>query len=117
MYASDLSGQSLLIEAVGKVLSIAKVLILQPLRQIYLSPLSSHFPSRRAHRIMKCNYHKEIVFLFSFFFSDIGVCGSVTPAEMNISVNKSKVNIVLRCLLSLVEVSEHLVKSAGLSVH
>lgn len=64
MYASDLSGQSLSIEAVGKVLSIAKVLVLQPLRQIYLSPLSSHFPSRRAHRIMKCNYHKEIVFLF-----------------------------------------------------
>lgn len=118
MYASDLSGQSLSIEAVGKVLSIAKVLVLQPLRQIYLSPLLSHFPSRRAHRIMKCNYHKEIVFLFFFFpLSDIGVCGCVTPAGMNISVNKSKVNIVLRCLLSLVEVSEHLVKSAGLSVH
>lgn len=93
MYASDLWGQSLFIVAVGKVPSITKMLVLQPLRQIYLSPLLSPSLLRQAHRIMKCNYHKEIVFHF-FLLANIGVHGPVALTKMNISVNKSKMNNV-----------------------
>lgn len=57
---------------------------------------------RQAHRIMKCNYHKEIVFLFSFLLANISVHGSVAiQTKINISVNKSKViNVGNVCSLS-----------------
>lgn len=70
----DIWGQSILIVAYGKVLGLAKKVGFQP------------------H-----NYHKEIVFffcLFIYFFA----CQCWDPwlcrANMNISMNKSKVNIV-----------------------
>lgn len=66
MYASDLWGHSIFIVAVGEVLSITKMLVLQPLRSEGDKSGDKYICLRQAQRIMKCNYHKEIV-VFVFF--------------------------------------------------
>lgn len=98
-------------------MAVGKMMVLQPVGQIYVSLLVSAALLRQAHRIMKCNYHMEIVFLFSFLLANIGVHGSVAiQPKINISVNKSS-DQCWQYLLTLMEVPEHLVKSARLSVH